>query len=198
MIGEQLYINNIKIINLKYVFIVMFLKKQNKTIVRIYQNIVKISRSKFFYTDLALEDTFETRFDLIIFHAFMIFHFYKEKKIDNSNISQELFDYMFGDFENNLREMGFGDIAVNKKMKTFIKAFYGRIAQYNKGIGQYFDSEDKTLLEQSILNNIFKGKQKKEVKLNDFVVYMINNINHFMKNSENENLRKNFNFINFN
>ena len=26
---------------------------------------------------------------------------------------------MFNDFENNLREMGFGDIAVNKKMKLF-------------------------------------------------------------------------------
>ena len=175
----------------------MFLKKQNNTVVRIYQNIVKISRSKFFYTDLMLEDTFETRFDLVIFHAFIIFHFYKEQKIENSNVSQELFDYMFNDFENNLREMGFGDIAVNKKMKTFIKAFYGRIAQYNKGISEYFDAQDKTLLEQSILNNIFKGKKKEEVNVNDFIAYMINNIYHFAKKPESENLRNNFNFINF-
>ena len=44
---------------------------------------------------------------------------------------------MFNDFENNLREMGFGDIAVNKKMKVFITAFYGRIAQYSKGTDIY-------------------------------------------------------------
>ena len=53
----------------------------------------------------------------------MIFYFLQSKKINNSNFSQLLFDYMFNDFENNLREMGFGDIAVNKKMKAFIRAF---------------------------------------------------------------------------
>ena len=41
----------------------------------------------------------------------------------NSNVSQMLFDYMFNDLENNLREMGFGDIAANKKMKGFKKPF---------------------------------------------------------------------------
>ena len=40
----------------------------------------------------------------------------------------------FKNFENNLREMGFGDIAVNKKMKLFIRAFYGRLAQYSKSL----------------------------------------------------------------
>ena len=82
---------------------------------KIYQNIVKISRSKFFYLDYGLDDSFETRFDLVIFHSFMIFYYYKIKKIKNSDIAQGLFDHMFNDFENNLREMGFGDIAVNKK-----------------------------------------------------------------------------------
>ena len=101
----------------------MLIKKKNNTIENIYQNIIKISRSKFFYIDLDLEDSFETRFDLVIFHAFIIFYFYKSKKIEKSVISQKLFDYMFNDFENNLREMGFGDIAVNKKMKLFIRGF---------------------------------------------------------------------------
>ncbi len=109
----------------------IFKKINNYNIEETYQNIVNISRSKFFYLDLELDDTFETRFDLIIFHAFIIFNYYKQKKI-KSNFPQDLFDFMFNDFENNLREMGFGDIAVNKKMKIFIKAFYGRISQYNE------------------------------------------------------------------
>ena len=93
----------------------MFFKKKNTIAVEsIYQNIIKISRSKFFYLDLKLEDTFETVFDLIIFHAFLVFFFYKKKSISKPNLSQELFDHMFSDFDNNLREMGFGDIAVNK------------------------------------------------------------------------------------
>ena len=59
----------------------MMFQKKNSKVEKIYQNIVKISRSKFFYLELDLEDNFETRFDLIVFHAFMIFYFYKKKKI---------------------------------------------------------------------------------------------------------------------
>ena len=53
-----------------------------------------------------------------------------------------LFDFMFKDFENNLREMGFGDVAVNKKMKVFISAFYGRISSYSKGIKLFREEND--------------------------------------------------------
>ena len=75
----------------------MFFKKNNKHAKIIYQNIIKISRSKFFYLDLKLNDDFETRFDLIIFHAFIIFFYYKNLRNKNSNISQDLFDLMFSD-----------------------------------------------------------------------------------------------------
>jgi Uncharacterized conserved protein len=66
-------------------------KNKSYLVEKIYQNIIKISRSKFFYLDYNLEDTFETRFDLVIFHSFMIFYFYKSNKIDTSVIPQSLF-----------------------------------------------------------------------------------------------------------
>ena len=169
-------------------------KKKNNNVEKIYQNIVKISRSKFFYIELDLEDSFETRFDLIIFHAFIIFYFYKSNQIQHSEISQKLFDYMFGDFENNLREMGFGDIAVNKKMKIFVKAFYGRLAQYSKSIDLIKDKGDKSLLQETILNNIYKGNKTDENKIKWFVQYMNRNIDNFNNLSEKQNLNRNFEF----
>ena len=175
----------------------MFFNKKNKYAKIIYQNIVKISRSKFFYLDLKLSDDFETRFDLIIFHAFIIFYYYKNLRNKKSNISQDLFDLMFSDFENNLREMGFGDIAVNKKMKVFITAFYGRIAQYSKGVEIYKDNGDKTLLQQTILNNIYKGNELSNKYLDYFIDYMIENINHFISIKEAKNLENGFHYINF-
>ena len=175
----------------------MIFKNKDYLVEKIYQNIIKISRSKFFYLDYGLDDTFETRFDLVIFHSFMIFYFYKSKKINNSDISQGLFDYMFNDFENNLREMGFGDIAVNKKMKVFIRAFYGRLSEYSKSLELEEVSGDKTLLEQTILNNIFKGDRSNKKYVKAFASYMINNINSFKKNTERENIDSNFRFIKF-
>ena len=174
----------------------MFFKKKNNQVKIIYQNIVEISRSKFFYLDLKLKDDFETRFDLIIFHAFMIFFYYKNLKSKTSTISQDLFDLMFADFENNLREMGFGDIAVNKKMKVFITAFYGRIAQYSKGIETYINNGDKSLIQQTILNNIYKGNEVSLSYIDYFIDYMSDNINNFIKIEENDNLKNSFQYIN--
>ena len=174
----------------------MFFKKKDKQVKIIYQNIIEISRSKFFYLDLKLSDDFETRFDLIIFHAFIIFFYYKNLNNKTSTIPQNLFDLMFSDFENNLREMGFGDIAVNKKMKVFITAFYGRIAQYSKGIDVYRSNGDKSLLQQTILNNIYKGDEILKHHINYFIDYMTENIDHFIENEESKNLSNNFSFIN--
>ena len=195
--GEQLYnIRNskIKLQNLK---IIMLFKNTNHSIEKIYQNIVEISRSKFFYIDYELDDSFETRFDLIIFHAFMIFYFYKSKNINKSSLSQMLFDYMFNDFENNLREMGFGDIAVNKKMKLFVRAFYGRLSQYSKSLDLLESKNDKSLLEQTILNNIFKGKMLSSKHKGLFANYMIKNVKRFSSKSEMENLDCKFEFLKF-
>ena len=173
----------------------MIFKKSNKNIELIYQNIITISRSKVFYLDFNLDDRFETRFDLITFHAFAIFYFFRKKSIGKSEISQELFDLIFSDLENNLREMGFGDIAVNKKMKLFVNAFYGRIAQYSKGMEKYENSKDKSLLHQTILNNIYKSKNEAS-NIDVFVNYIISSIERFLKKTEEENLEGCFQFQN--
>ena len=176
----------------------MIFQKKNNKVEKIYQNIIEISRSKFFYIDLDLDDNFETRFDLIILHAIIIFYFFKSTNNKKSEISQKLFDFMFNDFENNLREMGFGDIAVNKKMKLFIRAFYGRLTQYSKSIELLRNRGDKSLLHETILNNIFKGSNKDEKKIEWFVDYMDKNIEYFLRNSENDNLKNNFEFLKLN
>ena len=98
-------------------------KSNNKLLIEnIYTNIVKTSRNKSFFLDLKVEDTVEGRFDIIILHSFIIFNYFISIEKSKSELPQLLFDYMFLDFDSSLREMGFGDIAVNKRMKQFIKA----------------------------------------------------------------------------
>ena len=46
---------------------------------------------------------------------------YKKKGL---KFDQNSYDSLFHDIENNLREMGFGDVSVNKKMKEFNKLLY--------------------------------------------------------------------------
>ena len=38
--------------------------------------------------------------------------------------NQDIYDYFFQCIENNIRELGYGDVSVNKKMKEFNKILY--------------------------------------------------------------------------
>jgi len=80
-----------------------------------------LSRNLFFYNKIKLKDTFETRVYLIFFHFAIILKIFKNKKI---NFSQKSYDSLFHCIENDLRELGFGDVTVNKKMKELNKIFY--------------------------------------------------------------------------
>jgi hypothetical protein len=68
--------------------------------------------------------------------------------------------------------MGFGDIAVNKRMKQFIKAFYGRISNYSKGLTQFKKFNDDRVLKDTIIKNIYKDTNS-EIK---YIKFVNNNI----------------------
>ena len=86
-----------------------------------YNTLLNLSRNIFFYKKIRLEDTFESRVYLMFIHfsIMMIVSKKKGKKFD-----QKSYDNFFHNIENNLRELGFGDVSVNKKMKDFNKLLY--------------------------------------------------------------------------
>ena len=87
----------------------------------LYSTLLILSRNIFFYKTLKLADNFETRIYLMFFHFSIILTIFKDikKKFEQSN-----YDSLFYNIENNLRELGFGDVSVNKKMKEMNKIFY--------------------------------------------------------------------------
>ena len=94
------------------------LKKHNNDF---YNILITLSRNIFFYKKIDLKDSFETRIYLMFIHfsILMIVHKKKATKFD-----QKSYDDLFNNIENNLRELGFGDVSVNKKMKEFNKILY--------------------------------------------------------------------------
>ena len=57
-----------------------------------------------------------------MFIHFSIMMIIYKKKV--KNLIKSLYDLLFHNIENNLRELGFGDVSVNKKMKDFNKILY--------------------------------------------------------------------------
>ena len=92
----------------------------NKHNIDFYNTLLSLSRNIFFYNKVKLPDKFSTRVYLIFFH-FAILMFITKKK--GQKFDQDLYDKLFLSIEYNLRELGMGDVSVNKKMKELNKTF---------------------------------------------------------------------------
>ena len=108
----------------------------------LYNTLLKLSRNLYFYSKINLKDTFETRIYLMFFHFSVILLIFKKKKIE---FSQKSYDNLFYAIENNLRELGFGDVAVNKKMKDLNKIFYDILLKINKSNNDFEINKDLVL-----------------------------------------------------
>ncbi|HSI39639.1 MAG TPA: ubiquinol-cytochrome C chaperone family protein [Xanthobacteraceae bacterium] len=121
------------------------------TIERLYGVIVAQSRRPAFYTDFAVPDTIEGRFEMILLHGFLLLHRLKAEPEANRALGQEVFDAFCVDMDANLREMGVGDLAVPKKMKRVAQAFYGRIGAYDAALAE----PDPQALAAALLRNVY-------------------------------------------
>ena len=92
----------------------------------LYNKILFLSRNKSFYTKLGLIDTFQNRINLIFLHISFLFNKIKQKdkNLPYKEFCQRIFDFTFRKIELNMREVGLGDIAVNKNMKFIVGIFY--------------------------------------------------------------------------
>ena len=101
------------------------IKKHNTDL---YNTLLSLSRNLIFYDKINLKDTFETRIYLMFLHFSLIMIVFKKK---GKAFPQNKYDDLFFCIENNLRELGYGDIAVNKRMKTFNKILYDILLKIN-------------------------------------------------------------------
>jgi len=117
----------------------------------LYNKFVELSRNIFFYKEILLKDNFETRINLIFVHFSIILIIFKEKKKD---FPQAIFDNIFLNIEYHIRELGYGDVTVNKKMKTLTRIFYDILLKVNKSKSENFEVNDEILKTYFDLRNI--------------------------------------------
>ena len=90
---------------------------------------VKLTRNKRLYKGFKNQDTFSDRLIFFLFHFAFFLKIYKENK--KKIILQEIYDYIFKQVELSIREIGYGDQSINKKMKDYLNLFYGMIDKVN-------------------------------------------------------------------
>lgn len=128
--------------------------ERRQTIERLYGAIVAQARRPAFYIDYAVPDTMEGRFDLIVLHVYLVFRRLAGEAAELRNLGQGVFDRFAQDMDDSLREMGTGDLAVPRRMRTMGEAFYGRAAAYDGALA----ATDEQPLVAALARNVYGGR----------------------------------------
>ena len=153
----------------------------NKKYIYVYNNLISLTTNKSLYSNLSSQDTFSDRLTLFLLHfAFFLKNF--KSKVDKKTL-QEIYDYCFRQIELSIREIGYGDQSINKKMKDYINLFHSIISEIH-----YWDEQNKEIRLEKI--SIFLTNFS---KIDDLVDYFDNfnkdlskkNLNYFLKSVSN-------------
>ena len=99
----------------------------NKNYIHIYNNLINLTRNKDLYRSLGREDNFSDRLTLFLLHFSFILKNFKSE--ENKIILQEIYDFIFRQLELSIREIGYGDQSINKKMKNYINLFHSMVSE---------------------------------------------------------------------
>ena len=99
----------------------------NKKFLYIYNNLINFTRNKDLYKSLDRDDNFSDRLTLFLLHfAFFLKNFKNE---ENKIILQKIYDFICIQLELSIREIGYGDQSINKKMKDYINLFHSMVSE---------------------------------------------------------------------
>ena len=142
----------------------------NNKYINFYNNLVNLTRNKILYKQFTTQDTFSDRLIIFLFHFAFFLNIYKH---ESSKITlQEVFDYVFKQLELSLREIGYGDATINKKMKNYINIFYSILNKVEKWSN--YDKTDQNLIFQEYLN-LKKNNLIFSDYFNKYIIYLKKN-----------------------
>ena len=96
----------------------------NDNYILIYNNLIKLTRNKNLYNNNK-PDTFYDR--MIIFYFHLAFLLKNYKTIETKENLQNFFDFCVRQIELSIREIGYGDATINKKMKEYVNLLFSII-----------------------------------------------------------------------
>ena len=143
---------------------------------------IRLTTNKSLYNGVKnTQDTFSDRLSLFLFHFAFILKEFKNKK--NEKSLQELYDFNFRQLELSIREIGYGDQSINKKMKDYINVFHGIISEIHFWDDMKFDKKIECL--STFLQNFQNTEYLVDYFDNFSTDLKKNNLNSYLKSVNN-------------
>ena len=150
--------------------------------INLYNNFIKLTTNKILYKGLNNQDTFSDRLIIFLIHFAFFLKVYKNK--NNSSLLQEIYDFNFRQLELSIREIGYGDQSINKKMKDYINLFHSIVSDIH--FWDELSNKDKEKKISSFLTN-FDEIEHLVVYFDDFKDNLLKKtLNSYLKSVSNE------------
>ena len=117
--------------------------------IHIYNKLINLTRNKNLYKGFKSQDTVSDRLIFFLLHFAFFLNIFKNDK--NRIILQEIYDFNFRQIELSIREIGYGDQSINKKMKDYLNLFYSMIDKVH--FWNNYSEESKLLILANFLND---------------------------------------------
>ncbi len=121
----------------------------NLKYLNIYNNLIKLTRNKFLYININDKETYSDRIIFLLLHTSFFFKTFKKK--NDKNELQKIHDLIFNQIEISIREIGYGDVSINKNMKKYVNFFYDILSKIDKW--EEYNSSQKSDILNKIINN---------------------------------------------
>ncbi len=135
--------------------------------VRLYATLVEKARDPAFYSRLAVPDTVNGRYDMVVVHAMLVLRRLRGEGQDAEKTGRALLELLFQDMDQSLREMGVGDMGIARHIKKMGKAMFGRAEAYEAGL----DGDESTLA-AALKDNVYRQSQPTADQLAIMALYM--------------------------
>jgi cytochrome b pre-mRNA-processing protein 3 len=142
-----------------------------------YNNLVELTRNKDLYQNFRSQDEFSDRLNFFLIHLAFFFKVFKNE--ENSILLQEIYDFIFRQLELSIREIGYGDQSINKKMKDYLNLFHSIIDKIH-----YWDNlefNEKTKILDYFVNNSSNNSFLTKYFNNYYDILKNNTLNSYLK-----------------
>ena len=143
--------------------------QETKLAQSLYGDIVRQARQPVFYGgEGGVADTEDGRYDLILLHMFLVLERLNRITPAPDALNQALFDVLFADLDVNLREMGYGDEGVRRRIQKMVEGFYGRMTAYREGLA----GGDRAL-EAALRRNLYRNITPEDRQVSNLAAYVL-------------------------
>lgn len=144
--------------------------KTGRTASEIYGSIVTQARVPAFYESLGVADTMEGRFGVLLVHLFAVARRLATEGDAGRELSRAVIEAFVTDMDDNMREIGVGDLSVPRKVKKAAAALYDWGSDFEEALA----STDRSRLAAALARRVggredWPGAEQLAVYVRDMV-----------------------------